>query len=50
MEILCFLHFDDLIRIRSGDPIHDLIFPTVARTHAISEKPDMSSQYSTNVN
>lgn len=42
-----FLYFDDAIRIRSGEPIHDLISSLVARTHAISEKPDTSSRYST---
>jgi len=42
-----FLYFDDAIHIRSGDPIHDIIFSTVARTHAISEKPDTGSRYST---
>lgn len=40
-----FLHFDDVIRVLSGDPIHDLPFSTVARTHAISEKPDTNSRY-----
>lgn len=40
-----FLYFDDVIRIRSGDPVHNSIFSTVARTHAISEKPDTSSRY-----
>ena len=40
-----FLYFDDVIRVLSGNPIHDLIFSTVARTHAISEKPDTNSRY-----
>ena len=35
-----FLCFVDTIRIRSDGPIHVSNFSTVARTHAISEKPD----------